>query len=845
MRTPPWLVYLYSFILLVGVVIALPNMFSEKTWEEKFPWLPDTRVTLGLDLKGGSYLVLQVDEAAMKRERLRNLLDSAREKLRAEKIPVQSTRMQNGGIIVIVDDATQRQRAVTALTELINPISTGAFGVPVNDLDITENGNQVRVAITDEAMTYHISNAVEQSLEIVRKRVDEVGVAEPSIQRVGPNRIMVQLPGLQDPSHLRNLLGSTAKMTFHLVRTDVDRSNLPAGVSMLPDKDDPNTLYPVEDKVALDGAVLTDARAAFDPQTGKPMISFKLNSEGASKFGDITKNNIGRPFAIVLDGKVLTAPTIQSAILGGSGVITGRFTSAETSTTSALLRAGALPAPLTVEEERTVGPDLGADAIKMGIYTGVGGFILVAIFIILLYGYWGLIANIALALHTVLTFSALSLLGATLTLPGIAGIILGIGIAVDANILINERIREESRKGVGALAALDRGFKHAFHTIVDANITSIFAMVLLAWQGSGPVRGFAITMILGIVISMFTDVTIVRIMMSAVVRRFKIKNLRITPFLSFIPQHTNFHFMNARFWGIGISIVLSIASIFLFYKPGLNYGIDFTGGSQVEMQRSSGTVDLMQLRPRLEELNLGEVTLQMVGTDNNSVLIRLQQQEGGADIQNAALDKVKQATIALYPDATDQGSAVVGPKVSGELAKSGLIAVICAALAMTIYIWFRFEWFFAVGAIITLVLDTTKMVGIFALFQFDFNLTAIAALLTIVGYSINDKVVVYDRMRENLRLYKKTSLREVIDMSINQVLVRCIFTSLTTILAMLPMAIWGGSAVHNFAVPMVIGIVVATSSSMFIAAPILLFLGNWWERKGHNTRGEDVAVPAK
>lgn len=845
MRTPSWLIYLYSIILLVGVVIALPNMFSEQTWKENFPWLPDTRVTLGLDLKGGSYLVLQVDEAAMKRERLRNLLDSVRDKLRTEKIPTQSTRLQNGAIVAIIDDSAQKDRAISALQQLITPISTGVFSAGANDLDIIQDGNQIRVTISDLAMKEYLSAAVVQSLEIIRRRVDQTGVAEPSIQRVGQNRIMVQLPGLQDPTRLRALLGSTAKMTFHLVFLDGDRNNLPAGVSMLPDQNDATILYPVEDKVALDGALLTDARSSFDPQTNKPIISFKFNTEGARKFADITSKNIGRPFAIVLDGKVLTAPTIQSAIIGGSGVITGNFTPTETSTISALLRAGALPVPLTIEEERTVGPDLGADAIKMGIMTGICGFVLVALFIFLLYGYWGLIANIALALHTVLTFSALSLLGATLTLPGIAGIILGIGIAVDANILINERIREESRKGVGALAALDRGFNHAFHTIVDANITSMFAMILLAWQGSGPVRGFAITMMLGIIISMFTDITIVRIMMSAVVRRFKIKNLRIQPFLSFIPQHTNFHFMNARFIGIGISIVLSFASIFLFFKPGLNYGIDFTGGSQIEMQRTQGTIDLMQLRPQLEALNLGEVTLQMVGMDGQSVLIRLQQQAGNSEVQNAALDKVKQTTQALYPDAVDQGSTVVGPRVSGELAQSGLIAVICAALAMTVYIWFRFEWFFAAGAIITLILDTTKMVGIFALFQFDFNLTAIAALLTIIGYSINDKVVVYDRMRENLRLYKKTSLRDIIDMSINQVLVRCIFTSLTTILSMLPMAIWGGSAVHNFAVPMVIGIIIATSSSMFIAAPILLFLGNWWEKKGHNTRGENVSVPAK
>ncbi|MBK3746063.1 protein translocase subunit SecF, partial [Paraburkholderia aspalathi] len=470
---------------------------------------------------------------------------------------------------------------------------------------------------------------------------------------------------------------------------------------------------------------------------------------------------------------------------------------------------------------------------------------LVAVLIMALYGFWGLIANVALLLHTILTFSALSLIGATLTLPGIAGIILGIGIAVDANILINERIREETRKGLGAMASLDKGFRIAYSTIVDANVTTLIATILLFLFGTGPVRGFAITMMLGIAISMFTAITIVRVIMEWSVRRRKLKVLHIEPFFSFIPENTNFKFMKARFLGIGVSIFLSIASIILFITPGLNYGIDFKGGIQAEIITSQ-PADLAQLRSTLTKLNLGEVALQTAGSPNN-VLIRVQRQDGGEEAQSIAVTKMREAVQQLDPGVKIERTEVVGPKVSGELARSGIIAVVLAAIAMLFYIWWRFEWYFALGAIATLVLDTTKIVGFFALTQLDFNLTAIAALLTIIGYSVNDKVVVYDRMRENLRLYKSKPLREIIDMSINQVLVRCVYTSLTTFLAMLPMAIWGGSAVHNFAIPMLFGIFIATTSSIFIAAPILLFLGDWWQRYkiAHPTEEDTVLTTTK
>ncbi|MBA8900870.1 protein translocase subunit SecD [Phyllobacterium sp. P30BS-XVII] len=841
MRTSKWVLGTYIFIIIAGIILALPNIFTKAQLDSLPNWLPKKQISLGLDLRGGSYLVLEVDAAALKKDRIRAMLDDARNKLRTERIQAQSIRIAGDSVIVTIADQAQRDRAVTVLKELTAQVTQIGFAAPVSDIDITTADNTIRLTLTEAGMKDRLDNALTQSLEIVRRRVDQVGVAEPSIQRVGSDRIVVQLPGLQDPSQLRALLGSTAKMTFHMVANGNYGDTPPPGISILPDAKNPGQTYPVEDRVALSGERLTDARAAFDTQTNQPIISFRFDNVGARQFADITSQNVGRPFAIVLDGKVLTAPVIQVPITGGSGQITGNFTVQDTVTTAALLRAGALPAPLTVIEERTVGPDLGGDVIKMGILTGLIGFALVVGFIFVLYGTWGFIANLALALNVILTFGVLTLIGATLTLPGIAAIILGIGFAVDANILINERIREEARKGIGAMAAVDRGFKHAYATIVDANVTHMISTLLLFLFGSGPIRGFAVTMLIGTLISMFTAVTVVRIVMTAIVRRRKMKTISIEHVVKLVPETTNISFMNARFFGIGVSIFLSIASIILFIHPGLNYGIDFKGGIQVAIATSKPT-DLATMRSSLEELGLGEVVLQQAGSDSQ-VLIRVQRQDGGEEAQTIAVTKVKAAVEKLDPGVKIESSEVVGPKVSQELARSGVLAVILASIAMLLYIWWRFEWHFALGAIATLILDTTKTVGFFALMGLDFNLTAIAALLTMIGYSVNDKVVVYDRMRENLRIHKKMPLRQIIDMSINQTLARCIYTSATIFLAMLPMAIWGGKAVENFALPMLFGVIIATSSSIFIAAPILLLLGTWWE-KNHTHRIGSSETPA-
>lgn len=444
---------------------------------------------------------------------------------------------------------------------------------------------------------------------------------------------------------------------------------------------------------------------------------------------------------------------------------------------------------------------------------------------------WGLVANLALLINVALTFATLSLLGATLTLPGIAGIVLGVGLAVDANVLINERIREETRKGKGAGAALDAGFKRAYATIVDSNLTALIATALLFWFGSGAVRGFAVTMGLGIAISMFTAVSVVRAIMTSWLAWRRPQQFVIEPLIKLRLRQgpPAFRYMRARFLGIAVSVVLSLASIGLLVKPGLNYGIDFVGGILIEA-KTAKPADLGTLRTELSGLGLGEITLQEIG-DAQTVLVRVQRQTGDDAAQIAAVDRAKAAIEKVEPGARFDRAEVVGPKISGELAQAGIVAVALASLAMTAYIWVRFEWPFAVGAMATLVLDVTKVAGFFALTGIDFNLTAIAALLTLIGYSVNDKVVVYDRMRENMRLYKAMSLRDIIDKSINETLGRSLYTSVTAFLAMLPMAVWGGAAVESFAVPMTIGIVIAASSSVFIAAPILLFLGDWRTRR--------------
>jgi len=829
-----WKLATYAVVVLLGCLITAPNLLTREQLKHLPDWLPTPQITLGLDLRGGSHLVLEMDRASVLRERLDALADDVRTSLREAQIKGARVAKSDDTVVVRLGDGTQLHTVDELLRGLVTNVVTSGVSTPQPNLDITAGtANEFFVRPTAAALDARMASAIAESREIVERRVNQFGVTEPIIQRLGRDRILVQLPGVQDPQEVKKILVSTAKMTFHLVDTTIDSAagaagRLPDGTELVPSRTG-EISYPIDQEPLLQGDRLIDATSGFDPRTGRPIVSFRLDTTGAQRFADITRTHVGQPFAIVLDGRVLSAPVIQEPITGGAGQITGNFTIAEASSLAAMLRAGALPVPLTVMEERTVGPDLGSDAIRAGATSGLIGLALVFAFMIGLYGRWGLVANIALIANVVLTFACLALVGATLTLPGIAGIILSLGLAVDANVLINERIREETRKGRSAAAALDAGFRRAYRTIVDSNVTTLAATLLLFSFGAGPVRGFAVTMGLGIAISMFTAVAIVRAVMATWVRLRRPKQFVIEPLfrLHALSHEPRIRFMRARFLGIAVSAALSLASVALFVTPGLNYGIDFAGGTLLEA-KTPGAADLAQLRSRIDRLQLGETALQEFG-DASTLLIRIERQPGNEAAQFAAADRIKSAVAEVAPGVSFERTEVVGPKVSGELAQTGMIAVGLASLAMLAYIWLRFEWMFAVGAIVTLVLDVTKTVGFLALTGLDFNLTAIAAVLTIIGYSVNDKVVVYDRMRENRRLHATMPLRDLIDLSINQTLARSLYTSATAFLAVLPLAIGGGAAVESFALPMLFGIAIAASSSIFIAAPILLFLSRGFD----------------
>lgn len=824
----------YAIVILLGLLAALPNVLPQRTLEKLPNWYAASHLTLGLDLRGGSHLLLEVDTDDLVNERTLQLGETLGRLLHEEGIRASQPSPVDTGVRLIIRDPAQLEKAKTLAHQAIRDDSEGRashFSVSTerNALLLTPNAN-LRNVLTDDA--------VERSLEVVRRRMDETGVVEPLITRQGNTGVLVQLPGVEDPGRIKQLLGRTARLTFHLVTDGHDGTatlNVPGAAG---------DTYTLTRTPLLEGGHLTDARMAFDQRTGEPVVNFKLNKQGAERFGLITRDNVGRPFAVVLDGKVITAPVIRTPITGGAGQISGGFTSTEATDLALLLRAGALPAPLHVVEERTVGPELGGDSIRMGLTTGLIGAALVLAFMFAVYRRWGLIANTALVINIGLVIGILGALGATLTLPGIAGLILTVGMAVDANILINERIREETRRGKSAAAALQAGFDRAYSTILDSNITTLIAVGLLFSFGSGPVRGFAVTMAVGLLVSLFTAVAFTRLVMEWRVRHLRRQPL-VIPGLGFIDRFTGgepIRFMNVRAMGLVLSAVLSLASIGLLFKPGLTEGIDFRGGTAVEVQTGSST-PIESLRSTLQQgEGLHDVSIQQFGHDGH-FLVRLPAAPDAATT-SAQVDEVRDAVRALAPDATFPRVDVVGPSVSSQFIEGSILAVLLAGAGMFFYLRFRFEPWFAIGAMATLALDLTKTLGFFALTGIEFNLTAIAALLTLIGYSVNDKVVVFDRMRENQRLHPDMPMRELINRSLTSTLTRTLFTSITTFLAILPMGLAGGDAVASFALPLLFGIVVGTSSSIFIAAPMVLILGSRMMRKRAEDEARKASLPA-
>lgn len=808
----------------ITVILAAPNLFPASTLAELPNWVPKRQMTLGLDLQGGSHILLQMDQNDLIKDQLETTRDEIRTLLRDAKIQYTGLGGTGRTVQVRINDPSQVEAAKTALKPITNPITAGLFSggsVQSMTLDDSESG-LLKFTVTDAGIKYRTSTALSQAIEVVERRVNALGTTEPIVQRQGDDRILVQVPGLQNPQRLKDIIGQTAKLTFQMVDTSVPvqdamKNRPPPGDSILYSQDDPPIPYLVENRVIVSGEDLSNATPTYNSQTNEPVVSFTFNSRGATRFGQATQQNVGKPFAIVLDNQIISAPVIREPILGGSGQISGNFTAESANDLAVLLRAGALPAKLTIIEERTVGPGLGQDSIHAGKVAGVIGSILVVAFMFVAYGFLGFLANIALAVHVAMIVAVLSLLGATLTLPGIAGIVLTIGMAVDSNVLIYERIREERRNGRSVIQAIDTGFSKALATIVDSNVTSLIATVVLFFLGTGPVKGFAITYAIGILTTVFTAFTFTRMLVSIWLRRARPKELPRAP-VTFIPPGTKIPFMGIRRWTFTLSSLLSVLSVVGFLTIGINYGIDFKGGSIIEVQSKQGDADLGDIRNRLSELNIGEIQVQQFGTPND-VLIRVGAQDAGENAEQTVIDKVRGELQDQYDFRRVE---VVGPTVSGELAKQGTIAMLIALVGILLYVWFRFEWQFAVGAIVATVHDVVMTIGFFVLTGLEFNQSSLAAILTIIGYSLNDTIVVYDRVREDLRKYKKMPLPQLLNNAINETLSRTTLTSVTTILALLALVLFGGEVIRSFTMAMLFGVVFGTYSSIFIAAPLLI-----------------------
>jgi len=822
-----WKTALIIVVVLFSALAALPNLVSRETLESSWPgWLPGKQIVLGLDLQGGAYLLYQVDTESYQAGRLQSLQSQIRNALN-ENPRIRYTGLQAGSetVQVRITDPADVAEAQRRLGDLVNPLSTGLVGGSVNEFELSSQNQLLTMSFTEAGLRQRLSTVVDQSIEVIRRRVDELGTTEPNIQRQGQDRILVEAPGEQDPTRLKNVVGQTAQLTFHLVDTTVSpqqalQTGAPPGSSIYYYSDDPTIPIVLYDEALLTGEDLVDASVGYD-QSNRPVVNFRLNTSGARTFGQVTASNVGRPFAIVLDDGVISAPTINGPIPSGTGQISGGFTVETANDLAVLLRAGALPARLEVVEERSVGASLGADSIRSGITAGIVAGVLVIGFMAVAYGLFGVFADLALVINIVIMLGALSLLGATLTLPGIAGIVLTIGMAVDANVLIYERIREELNAGKSIVAGIQAGFQRAWGTIIDSHLTQLIAAVVLYFLGSGPVQGFAVTLALGILTSLFTAYTVTLQMVAWWYRRKRPKTLNLQKF-RFIPDGTRIPFMTISHYVIVFSLVMMAVSIGSAFVKGFNLGIDFKGGSAIEIQHVGGPADPAEIREALGGLGLGDIQVQNFGTPED-VLVRIEAQPGGDEAQQVAVERVRDALADENYEI--RRTEIVGPSVSGELAWHGTIAVLVALGAILIYVWFRFEWQFALAAITTTTHDIILTVGLFSITGIEFNLTSIAAVLTLVGLSLNETVVISDRVRENLRKYKKMPLPELINLSINSTLTRTSLTAFTIFLALIPLVLFGGEVIRGFTIAMTFGVFVGTYSSIIVGGPILIYFG--------------------
>ncbi len=683
---------------------------------------------------------------------------------------------------------------------------------------------------------------VEQAVEVIRGRVDKLGVAEPNIVPTGNDRILVQLPGLDEKrmKEAEEQVQKVAKLEFRLVHPESEAklAAIKAGTDFLPagyealkytEKNELGKVISdeilVRKRAELDGKHVENAFARFTPEGWE--IALNFNGEGADLFYNITKANVGQRLAILLDGKVESAPRINEAIAGGSAQITGDFTDQEAVNLASVLE-NPLGTPVKIIEKRVVSPTLGADSITSGWVAGLIGLAVTLVFVALYYQFAGIVANIALIINLILLMGALAMFGATLTLPGIAGIILTIGMAVDANVLIYERLREEIAAGKSLKSAVDAAYNKAFSAIFDSNVTTLITAVILFWQASGAVRGFAVTLMIGILASMFSALLVTRNLFSWGTELGWVKRIGM---LNFIPKH-HFDFIKMGRPALMFSLALIAACIGWFVWRGeKNFGVDFRGGDLL-MLRADQMISEEQARKALGD-EFGEVQIQMTRSAENEYLSIRSAFEKAKDIERRLIE--------TFPEAGFRPGSVesVGPVVGSELMKKSLFALGLGLLAIMIYVTLRFEFSFALGALVAVLHDVIITIGIFSLLGREISLVFVGAILTIAGYSINDTIVVFDRIREGLLTVRKGSVSSVMNEAINQTLGRTILTGGTTFLAVIILLIFGGPVLGDFALAILIGVVVGTYSSIFVAAPVVL---GWAKMRGKSIDEEVTAA---
>ena len=678
---------------------------------------------------------------------------------------------------------------------------------------------------------------LDQAVEVIRKRVDYFGASEPIISPVGNDRILVQIPGLDTAKiqEARDQLSRVAKLEFRLVYPDNGERlrAIDAGQQVIPpefrievykhqaegnEKPSEERLL-VKKKADLGGDRVSASNAYYGNEGWT--VQLKFDSEGAKKFGQITEQYKGHRFAIVLDGVIQSAPVIRDAIYGGDAVITGKFSEQEARELASVLE-NPLQTPVSIEEERSVSPTLGLDSIRASILAGLVGLAITLVCVAIYYKIPGLIANLALIINLVLLIGALTMFRFVLTLPGIAGIILTIGLSVDANVLIYERLREEMALGKSLKVAVKAAYEKAFSSIFDANVTTLITAAILFWKASGPVKGFAISLTLGILASLFTALIVGRNFLGWFVDTERLKRVSMLHLIS--SQRINF--LGKGFLACMCSLALLLAGAVAFYKRGdRNFGVDFRGGDLVTMS-APDKIDIGQVRNALTPIGFGDASIQESAQGGKSyITVRTPLNTS---------DKVEKQIIQAMPNAAFkvEGSERVGALVGGELAKNSLIALGLGILGILIFVTFRFELSFAVGAIVALLHDVLMTVGMFSLLGRELTLTMVGAVLTIAGYSINDTIVVYDRIREGLASGRRGTIEEIMNSSINQTLSRTILTSTVTLIPILCLFFFGGAVLRDFSLAIIIGVVVGTYSSIFIASPIVL----WWTRaRGRGT----------